>query len=238
MSNWSKQILLVIAPHPDDEVLGCGGLMHHIKRLGGKVYIQFLTNGDTKDFSRIGSSSIRTREKEIKSLVRYYSLDGYHIAFTGNTHHLKLDAVGRKQVIDLIERGSPLAIERIKPTIITFPSIFSYNQDHLVTAQATHTALRPSEPKNKHYIKLVLAYEMPADHWSLSAHPPPNFFVPLTKKDLSKKLKGVAIYRSQLRPVPNPRSLSIIEALARLRGSHCGSEFAEAYHCYRHVMME
>ena len=56
MINLGKQRLLVIAPHADDEVLGCGGLIRKVKRQGGEVYVMFLTVGDTKDFSERGFS--------------------------------------------------------------------------------------------------------------------------------------------------------------------------------------
>ena len=55
--DWSRQRVLVLAPHPDDEVLGCGGLMSRVKDAGGEVYVHFLTVGDTADFSAAGLST-------------------------------------------------------------------------------------------------------------------------------------------------------------------------------------
>lgn len=227
--------LLVIAPHADDEVLGCGGLILKIKNAGGRVYVQFLTNAPTKDFSKKGKSTLDERNKEIEAVAKYLKFDAWHMAFEDDDHHLKLDKHGQSKIIQLVERKSPLAIEKIKPTIIALPSLYAYNQDHQLSARAVHAALRPAE-STKHFVRTVLAYEMPADKWSVSTQNVPNYFVPLSSADLKAKLTSIKLYKSQLRPAPNPRALKTIEALARLRGSMCGARFAEAYLLYRHVV--
>lgn len=232
MIDLSRQTLLVIAPHPDDEVIGCGGLIKKIKNAGGRVYVQFLTNGDTRDFSEAGSSSILERRKEIETVAKYLALDGYDIAFEDNDHHLRLDVHGQAAVMSYIERDSKLSIEVIKPTIVTFPAFNSYNQDHRLAAAATHAALRPSHA-GRHFTPLALMYEMPAERWQLQSAPEVNFFVPLTKKELAGKTEGMKLYESQMRPFPNPRTPEVLEAFAKLRGAHCGSAYAEAYVAYR-----
>src|SRR3989344_9283508 len=78
-----KQRLLVVAPHPDDEVIGCGGLIQKIKEGSGKVYILFLTVGETRDFSKKGISSLATRKKEIEKVAKFLQYDDYDIALEG-----------------------------------------------------------------------------------------------------------------------------------------------------------
>lgn len=231
-----RRKLLVIAPHPDDEVLGCGGLIKKVKDAGGKVYILYLTVGNTRDFSEKGNSTKSERLKEIKKVTKYLNIDDYHIGFSGAKFHLKLDAYGQHKVMKLVERESPISIERTKPDIIASPSRYSYNQDHQLVSRAVHAALRPAEPTTKHFVKTVLAYEMPADSWSLNQQVVPNFFVRLTKAELDTKLTAMSLYASQMRPSPNPRSLSAIESLAKLRGALAGSQFAEGYGGYRIVL--
>lgn len=233
MLDLKKQKLLVIAPHPDDEVVGCAGLIKRVKDAGGKVYVLYLTVGDTKDFSKKGISFAKDREKEIRSVARFLKFDDYHLAYNGNDFHLKLDILGQKKLMDMIERESPLALEKIKPTIVAFPSIRSYNQDHKIAASATHACLRPANNKDKHFVKTVLAYEEPADGWTLSVNQTPNFFVQLKKKDLVAKMKAMSLYSSQARTGYSTRSQQTLENLAHLRGSQSGATFAEAFVSYR-----
>lgn len=227
--------LLVIAPHADDEVLGCGGLIRKIKNAGGRVYVQFLTNAPTRDFSKKGKSTLDERNREIEAVAKFLKFDAWHMAFEDDEHHLKLDKHGQSKIIQLVERKSPLAIEKIKPTIIALPSLYAYNQDHQLSARAVHAALRPAE-STKHFVRTVLAYEMPADKWSVTMQNVPNFFVKLTASEFKAKLESIKLYSSQLRPSPNLRAIKTIEALGRLRGALCGARFAEAYLLYRHVI--
>ena len=236
MFNLQRQRLLVIAPHPDDEVLGCGGLMYKIKQNKGNVYVLFLTVGGTQDFSQKGRSSIKEREREIKHVAKYLHIDEYAIAFPGDQYHLKLDMLGQYQLIQHIERISPVSLERVKPTIVLIPSPYSYNQDHVIAATAAHTSLRPTEPLTKHFVSNVLAFEVPADGWTLHEARQPNFFLPLTPKEIKIKSKALRLYSSQYRPPLNPRSPEAIETLAALRGTQCQSPYAEAYHVYRIVL--
>lgn len=236
MWQLKHQMLLVIAPHPDDEVIGCAGLIKKIKDNGGKVYVLFLTVGDTKDFSKKGLSTIKKRKDEIKKVAKFLQFDSYDLAFEGNDYHLKLDLIGQKKLMDVIERESNVSIENIKPTIVVFPSPFSYNQDHRIVAMAAHAALRTNNQKNKHFVANVLSYEQCADEWTLYKKPHPNFFVPLTLKQINAKIKALKLYKSQVRPFPNPRSVESLKALAILRGSQSGNLFAEGFIAYRTII--
>lgn len=236
MLDLKKQKLLVIAPHPDDEVVGCGGLIKKIKDEGGKVFVLFLTVGDTKEFSRKGMSFGKEREKEIESVASFLKVDDYHLAFKGNKYHLRLDILGQKKLMSMIERESKVAVEKIKPTIVAFPLIRSYNQDHRIAAIATHAALRPASRSNKHLVKIVLSYEQPADGWTLDANSEHNFFVKLSKKHLEAKVRAMRLYASQVRNGYNPRSQNALQSLAYLRGSQSGTKIAEAFLSYRIVL--
>lgn len=233
MIDLKKQKLLIIAPHPDDEIIGCGGLIQRIKKSGGKVYVLFLTVGLTRDFSKKGVSSSIQRKKEIEKVASFLKYDKYSIALEGDDYHLHLDLVGQKKLMDIIERDSELAIEKLHPTIVAFPSIVSYNQDHRIAAYATHAALRPSEKTLKHFIPTVLTYEEVADSWTMEATISPNVFIQLTKKEMQTKLDALKLYRSQLRKSPNLRSSDALFALAGLRGKEISADFAESFVNYR-----
>src|SRR5919197_1528921 len=154
MINWGDQRLLVVAPHPDDELLGCGGLINRVKRSGGQVYVHFLTVGDTRDYSQTGRSTRDEREREIEEVAKFFDLDGHHLALPGDEFHLKLDRLPRQRVVDIIERDSPLSIAEVRPSIVLIPEVTSYNQDHRAAAQAAITALRPGPAGDRHQPKL------------------------------------------------------------------------------------
>ena len=233
MFELKKQKLLVIAPHPDDEVLGCAGLIKKIKDNKGKVFILFLTLADTKDFLKTTFSTSLQREKEIKNVAKLLKFDDYDIALRGSDYHLKLDRHGQFELMNLIERKSKVAIEKIRPTIIAFPDPDSYNQDHRLAARSTHAALRPAAKENKHFVDTVLSYEMPADNWSLSPVREPDIFLPLSGSEMENKIKAWKLYKSQLRDAPNPRSLKIVKDFASFRGSLAGCEYAECFRSHR-----
>lgn len=231
--DFKKQKLLVIAPHPDDEVIGCGGLIAKIKDAGGQVYVLFLTVGDTRDFTKEGLSTGDQRLKEIETVAKFLKYDDWDLVFGGNDYHLRLDTLGQKALMDVIERDSKVAIEKVKPTIIAFTSPQSYNQDHRIAAFAAHASARPAPKGAKHFVETVLSYEEPADGWSPMKIQDPNFFVALSENNIAAKENAISLYKSQDRPAPSVRSKETIRALAKLRGSQYGVSLAEGFTAYR-----
>lgn len=235
MIDWANQRLLVVAPHPDDELLGCGALINLVKRSGGEVFVLFLTVGDTRDYSAAGLSTMSEREREIEDVVKFFGIDGHHLALPGDRHHLKLDALPRQRLIDLIERDGPLSIAEIRPSVVLIPEISSYNQDHRAAAHAAITALRPGPAADRHRPGAVLMYEEVPDGWSGEEVAPRDFFVPVEPVDLDQKIEGLRRYASQWRAHPHTRSEKALRALAAIRGVQCGTDLAEAFHCLRLV---
>lgn len=235
MLTLKKQKLLIVAPHPDDEIIGCGGLIAKMKEAGNKVYVLFVTVGDTKDFSSNGFSSKKERLREIEAVASYMKFDDYHIAYGKNSHHLRLDMESQLELITMIERKSPLSIEKLNPTIVMFPTATNYNQDHRATALAAFAACRPASRQYKHQPQIVFSYEIAADQWNLEKLFSPNFFTTLTSRHLEKKIAALKLYKSQLRQRANPRSPKALQSLASLRGAQSGSSLAEAFFCHRVV---
>ncbi|QBI52029.1 glucosamine-6-phosphate deaminase-like protein [Streptomonospora litoralis] len=233
MFDWSAQRLLVIAPHPDDEVLGCGGLMHKAKSAGAEVYLQFLTVGDTADISAKGFSTADERVGEIKAVADHFRWDDWHIAFPGDDYHLRLDAVPRFEVANMIERLSPLSVANVEPTVVLAPHRLSYNQDHQAAAEAVHTALRPSDTRLRHHPRLVLAYEEAADQWRNEPTTAPNLLVELDQAAVDAKIAAMRLYGSQFHDHPHTRSELTLQSLSVLRGMQGGVAFAEGYHAMR-----
>ncbi|MCY9786376.1 PIG-L family deacetylase [Nocardiopsis sp. EMB25] len=234
-TDWSQERILVLAPHPDDETLGCGGLMSKAKDAGAEVFVQFMTVGDTADLSPRGFSTAEERFAEIKQVRDHFHWDDWHMALPGDEYHLKLDLVGRMRLAQVIEHESPISISRLRPTVVLTPHHTSYNQDHRAVAEAAHTALRPSNAALRHHPPLVLAYEEAADQWRTEPTGPPTLLVELDEKAMADKLQAMAAYGSQSHPHPHTRSEATLRALAVLRGMQAGVAFAEGFHVLRQL---
>jgi N-acetylglucosamine malate deacetylase 1 len=228
MLNLTRKKLLVIAPHPDDEIFGCGGLIHRVKEEGGKAYVLYLTVGTTHDFSKKGNSTSDERIREIEKVAKLMRLDGYHVALPGNDYHLKLDSVQQGILITEIERGK-ISLESVRPDILAFPSFHDYNQDHRAANEACITATRPVPGVFKHVPSTMLEYEFPYVGWSPTAPGSPNTFVALDPKALKKKLDALRLYKSQMKVEKGPISVYGAETLAHARGVLCGADAAEAF---------
>lgn len=236
MVDFKNKKLLVIAPHPDDEVLGAAGLIQKVKQSGGKVYVLFMTVGDTKDFSKSGKSTSRQRIKEIEKVAKFLKFDDYAIAFEGDDYHLKLDDLPQLELIQAIESG-PFSINSLKPDIVVTPQVSDYNQDHRATAEAVISALRSAPKEFKHSPALILGSEFaPSANWGVSQINIPNFFISLTEEELKVKVKAMDLYSSQKRGGAHSRGTKAIKSLAYLRGTQSGFEAAEAFFNYRTIV--
>ncbi|MBI4712427.1 MAG: PIG-L family deacetylase [Planctomycetes bacterium] len=231
----SKQTMLVISPHADDEAFGCAGTIAKIKALGGKAYIMIMSVGDLKHYD--GRNAIvkgKTRQDEFTRTAEFLKVDGYDVVFTEPAKHLRLDAIPQRDLIAVIERESKVAIDRVKPTIVALPAI-SYNQDHCAVFNAGFTACRPHLHHIKHFPPIVLTYDNPTLFWNVhndKFHP--NFYVDISDY-VNVKLKALSFHKSQLKDRLHHCSMETLETLVRLRGKEISVEVAEAYMCYRFV---
>ncbi|MDD5084847.1 MAG: PIG-L family deacetylase [Candidatus Omnitrophica bacterium] len=229
-----KQRLLVIAPHPDDEVLGVGGTIAKVKAAGGKVFLLVFSAGDLKFYDGGRAVPKETRKKELAKIVRFLDIDGCDLIYDDTDLHLRLDRLPRRDLIAQIERESAVSIDKIKPTAIAIPAP-SYNQDHTAVFEAAFTAVRPHVRRFKPFQDLVLVYENPTLSWNVRK--PifrPNFYVDISRY-LDTKKKALALHGSQKREKTHQCSLENVIDLARVRGKEASVEAAEAFMCYRFV---
>jgi LmbE family N-acetylglucosaminyl deacetylase len=232
--DWQSQRVLILSPHPDDEVIGCGGLISKVKDEGGQVFVQFVTLGDTRDVSVTGSSTVDQRLAEIERVAGVLKYDDWDIAMPGSQYHLRLDAMAQVDLIGVIEAGCRLSVRAVEPTVVLLPSPLSYNQDHRAVAEATLTALRPACGERT-APTVVAIFEEVADQWTPRGSTPPNLFIDLDATHLDDKITAMRCYASQVRPHPHTRSLEALRTMAVVRGAHSGVAYAEAYHCVRWV---
>lgn len=230
-NNWiENQTLLVISPHPDDAIIGCGGLMAKVKKSGGRVYVLTIVVGDEPQYGSF--SKTEEREKEEHNAMKFLKVDGHEIALKGSKLHLRLDTVPQKNLIDMIEKNNTNSIEKIKPTIVAIPSIHSENQDHVAVGKASFTALRPRNESLKHFPPIVLAYEQGSTFWSFG-HFNANLFIDISE-ELTAKLQAMECYKSQIpKRGFSPRTIESIENHAKFRGSHICVKAAEAFEVLR-----
>ena len=211
--------ILLIAPHPDDEVLGCGGTIKKYSQLGDDIYLCVVTKAYAPDWSR---SFIKNREKEIKCAVK--SLGIKETIFL-DFPTVKLDAISQKKLNDSISK----CIQRFNPEIVFSPFYGDINKDHKLVSEATMVAVRPKPDST---IKRVLFYEV-----LLSAE---GAFVPNIYEDiadfLDDKIKAMECYKSELRDYPHPRSSEGIKITAQKRGMESGVKAAEAFMLLREVV--
>ena len=216
--------ILIISPHPDDEIIGCGGLIAHTKKIEAKVSVLYITVGSSRQLVT-GSTDFETRKSEIISVSNYGKFD-YKILFE-NKYFVELDTLPQKKLIDLIEDY----IDEKKPDLVFLPLGDSYNQDHRATFTASITALRPAPVGVRHMVKNVFVYEEPYN-WTLNNSFKPNFYLN-TEEVEDEKIKLMKLHLTQDREFPFARSKENLVARMRIRGSECGLKSAEAYQILR-----
>jgi len=226
--NLKNQRLLVIAPHSDDDVLGCGGLISKIKKEGGKVFVLIFNLGFEKDDTK---ESQEKRKNEVKEAMNVLKVDGYHLVNDQPDNNRDLDVEPLHSLIEVIESTSSVSLEKITPTIVAIPTIFSHHQDHVHVHHACIAALRPI---NTPISNIVLSYEAPEhSRWSVSGVFEPNLFVEIDDM-IENKIMAFNKYRSQVRP--GDRDADSIRNQARYRGHEVGKNLCEAFYAHRFIL--
>ena len=230
---FAGRTILILSPHPDDEVLGCGGLISRAKAEGARVYVLFLAIGNTREFTSEGRSTDDERMAEIKKVAEFLDYDGWRIAYQGDRYHLRLDTVAQLDLISEIEAGPDISLQALRPDILLVPQAVDYNQDHRACTDAAFAAARPAPDGVKALTPVVLGYESVPAEWSPSPPAPRDCFVALDEQDVQAKIDALLLYRSQVRPGHHLRSPEAIRTLADLRGRQSGVPRAEAFVTYR-----
>lgn len=221
------KIVAVIAAHPDDEILGCGGAMaSHIKN-GDEVHVLIMAEGIT---SRGVERDRGKDEKELSALTK--------IAHEANkvlgVSSLRLDQLPDNRLdsldrLDLVKHVEAF-IQLYKPSIIYTHHAGDVNIDHRCVHEAVVTAVRPM-PK-QHRVSTILFFEVASStEWQTPGSAPafsPNWYVDISET-LPLKLQALEVYQSEMRDWPHARSIKALEHLARWRGANVGVSAAEAF---------
>jgi N-acetylglucosamine malate deacetylase 1 len=218
--------ILVVAAHPDDEVLGCGGTIAKHTQQGDRVHVLILAEGAT---SRAPQRDRQKLQNELSSLAEAAHQASEILGVTSLKLHDFPD--NRMDSCDLLDIIKVIEQETIKyqPDIIYTHHNGDVNIDHRRIHEAVITATRPI-PSNT--VKTLLFFEVASStEWQTPSSAPifaPNWFVDISET-LSLKMKALAAYESEMRPWPHARSILALEHLARWRGASVGVEAAEAF---------
>lgn len=218
--------VLIIATHPDDEVLGCGGVMARHAEMGHTVHVAVITRGIPGMFPE------EVLKKTRRELQAAHNILGVADITFLDFPAPELDTVPGHEVADAIHQ----VIRKTGSQIVYTPHRGDIHGDHQATYWATLVASRPI---NDCPVRRLLSYETLSEtEWGAPVGD--QAFIPTVFVDISttleRKLEAMACYRSQLKQPPHSRSLRALEALARLRGATIGLDAAEAFMLIREIV--
>jgi len=223
--------VLVVSPHADDEVLGCGGLLAKLSARRWRVHVLYMVVDGFHHYGLDRRTSYNERVAEIEAVTELLGCS-YEIAYGDQDLIEKLDTLPKRELVDLFEAK----INEYRPGLLLLPFGVDYDQDHVATFQTAFAAARPiAEVFGKWLVPHVFMYEMPKIQWAVEPLPRPAAYCDISAH-LGVKLEGVKRYATQLRSSPHIRSLESVTALASIRGKEIGVEYAEAFGVLRTVI--
>ncbi|MGL5873564.1 MAG: PIG-L deacetylase family protein [Xenococcaceae cyanobacterium] len=219
--------ILVIAPHPDDEVLGVGGTIARLTNEGNEVYVAIVTKACPPDFSE------EDGEIDRREAIAAHRVLGVKETFFMSFPAARLDAIAHGD----LNRELCTLCQKLEPDTLYIPFNGDIHLDHQKVFLSALVAARPNHNKAP---KFIYAYETLSEtNWN-APYLTPNF-VPNTFVDISAhletKIQAMQMYASQIKPFPNERSEESLRALATLRGSTVSCFAAEAFVLIRAIFV-
>lgn len=222
----SKKILIVAA-HPDDEVLGCFGTVSKLIKEGYEAYTLILGEGKT---SRLDTRKVEENKEQLEILndeiKKANDIIGIKKCFVYDFPDNRFDSVDLLDIIKVISKIK----EEIKPDIIFTHYENDLNIDHKITYQAVITATRPIENES---VKEIYSFEiLSSTEWQYPISFSPDVFFDI-QDTIELKLNAMQCYKSELCLYPHPRSLEGIELNAKYNGMRVGKNYVEAFKSVR-----
>jgi LmbE family N-acetylglucosaminyl deacetylase len=210
---------IIVAPHPDDEILGAGGTMIRRKAEGGVTAWLIVTcisvNGGWTE------EAVLQREKEINKVRKLLQFDEI---FYLKLPTASLDQLPIKSIVESISN----VFSRYQPNEVFLPHISDIHSDHRIVNQATVSCTKWFRHP---YINRVLSYETPSEtDFGIGdrSYFRPNYIVDISSQ-IEQKLDALKAYESEIGAPPFPRSLDLVRALSQVRGATAGYKAAEAF---------
>lgn len=222
--------VLVIAAHPDDEILGCGGTIAKHCLAGDEVNIAIMAEGltsrDIKANRDIYKEEIKLLHENTEKAMKI--LEAKNVDFF-NFPDNRMDSA---DILDVIKKIESL-VEKYTPNIVYTHYMHDLNIDHQITSRAVITACR-SLPGQ--CVRQLLFFEvLSSTEWQIPYSFSPNWFVNV-EDTFEKKLDALKCYDSEMRQYPHSRSYEGVNLLARYRGMNVGCLFAEAFYLGRNII--
>jgi LmbE family N-acetylglucosaminyl deacetylase len=218
--------VLIVAPHPDDEVLGPGGTLLRHLAAGDEVHAVICTRGEE---SRFGAEQVARVQAEARHVHEFLGLTGAHFL---DLPAARLDDLAGADVNTALAE----TFQVVKPNTLYVPHPGDVHRDHQIVFQA---AMVCSRPAGRQMPSRILAYETVSEtDWYAPPLTPaftPNVYVDITPH-IDKKLEACAMYESQIRPAPHQRSVEALRALSVTRGHAMGFRYAEAFILVRELV--
>ena len=216
-----KKKILIISPHADDEILGCGGFISKYSKQNYHINVLILTNANKGVPEIYSPEEINTIRKEANMANK---LIGTNKIFFENLPAVNLNNYPFYKITNIIDKY----IKEVNPEIVLIPSGNDIHDDHKLIFKAAKVSMRPNRKSN---LKKILSYEVLSEtEWNEEGKSfNPNYFVHLKKSDINNKVKAFLKYKSQVKKFPHPRSKEAIVNLSRVRGSQVFTQYAEAY---------
>ena len=222
-----KEKVLIIAAHPDDEILGCGGTAARYVMENKKVYTAILGEGitsrrETRDREKDQAELARLKEQ----IRRANKIIGVSDLFIHDFPDNRFDTVPLLEIVKAVEK----LVFKIEPKIIFTHFGNDLNCDHRLTYQAVLTATRPIGGTT---VKEIYSFEtLSSTEWNFPSRFDPDVFFDI-ENTLKLKMDAIKRYEKELRDFPHPRSLKGIEINAMNWGMKCGVKYAEAFKAVR-----
>jgi LmbE family N-acetylglucosaminyl deacetylase len=211
--------ILVIAPHPDDEVLGCGGTMAKLAREGNNVFVLIASKGIAKLYNDARIQNVRAEA------LRAHEMLGVKQTFFLDYPAPELDTI---PLADITRDFAKIIIEN-KINLLFLPHWGDIHNDHKVVFNAGLVAARPVANST---VKEIFTYETVSEtEWAIPKGDQvfiPQMFVDI-ENTFDKKIEAFGCFKSQVREFPNPRSVKSLEALAMVRAVSVGLCKCEAF---------
>ena len=222
--------ILIIAAHPDDELLGCGGTIFKLLSRGCAIKVLFIGEGSSCRFDdpRCKEAKEAIAERTHCAIEALDSLGVSDFEFN-DLPCGRLDQIPIIEINKIIERS----IQSFKPDTVFTHYYGDSNNDHKIVYTSTVMATRPC---GESVVKRVLCYEvLSSSEWSFSDPFVPNYFMSLEENDIQAKWQALSFYTSEMRDYPFPRSWGGVQSLAMHRGAQSGNNYAEAFHLIREL---
>jgi N-acetylglucosamine malate deacetylase 1 len=216
--------ILILAAHPDDEVLGCGGTIAKLADEGAAVHVAFLADGV---YSRAGVAGTQINELTARRAAAHKACNilGVKAVHFGEFPDNRMDTIALLDIVRSVEG----LIDQYRPDTVFTHHAGDVNIDHRRTHEAVVVACRPQGTSP---VRTLLCFEVPSStEWQIPGSAPvfaPNWFVDISAT-LERKLAALDFYDAELRAWPHPRSRQGVGYLARWRGATVGVDAAEAF---------